>query len=181
MGFLSTTSATLIRRYAQATFKHQTPTRMKLTVAALALLVAGASYADMAAAWDAPLKEALMKSGDVQGFGNCNQNGDKEVCMVTFDNHQNVKAIYKGQRHHQDDTDVTEQLKVKGKESYTDKFGDGYDKYGGHVKARSKNGQVKFSGKIKDAYYTPGVPGQQASGKGKMYYTCSANGCGWNK
>merc|ERR1712048_516660 len=54
MGFLSTTSATLIRRYAQATFKHQTPTpaRMKLTVAALALLVAGASYADMAAAKD---------------------------------------------------------------------------------------------------------------------------------
>ena len=36
---------------------------MKLTVAALALLVAGASYADMAAAWDMPLKDALNAPG----------------------------------------------------------------------------------------------------------------------
>ena len=35
---------------------------MKLTVAALALLVAGASYADMAAAWEMPLKDALGNS-----------------------------------------------------------------------------------------------------------------------
>ena len=35
---------------------------MKLTVAALALLVAGASYADMAAAWDMDLKDALFNS-----------------------------------------------------------------------------------------------------------------------
>merc|ERR1711907_532671 len=61
MGFSSTTSATPIRRYAQqaATLQQPTPTptptpskTMKLTVAALALLVAGASYADMAAAKD---------------------------------------------------------------------------------------------------------------------------------
>ena len=154
---------------------------MKLTVAALALLVAGASYADMAAAWDVPLKEALEKSGEVQGFGNCNQNGDKEICAgLTFGNHPNVKATYTGQRHHQDDTDVTEQLKVKGKDTYTVLGQDGYvDKFGGHVKARSKNGQVKYGGKIKDAYDYPGIPGKSTEDKGKKYFACSSNGCGW--
>ena len=37
---------------------------MKLTVAALALLVAGASYADMAAAWETPLMDAIQNSGN---------------------------------------------------------------------------------------------------------------------
>ena len=49
---------------------------MKLTVAALALLVAGASYADMAAAWATPLMDALDSSNDGHGniiayFGQC--------------------------------------------------------------------------------------------------------------
>merc|ERR1712003_598088 len=98
MGFSSTTSATPIRRYAQATLtlnsiasttlQQPTPTptptpskTMKLTVAALALLVAGASYADMAAAWDAPLKEALFNSGEVYGFRHgCSLGTNKEKC-----------------------------------------------------------------------------------------------------
>jgi len=156
---------------------------MKLTVAALALLVAGASYADMAAAWEIPLRDALQRSGEVKDFDcHMTKKNTKEVCKVTFGNHPNVKATYTGQMHHGDDSQITETLSVHGKDKYD--VGGGatnVDKFGGKIKANNAKGQVK--GQIKDHFQYSG--GQGHDDKGVKKFSCdswhgqAAYECGW--
>ena len=153
---------------------------MKLTVAALALLVAGASYADMAAAWDAPLKEALFNSGEVYGFRHgCSLGTNKEKCTgLVFGNHENgIKATYTAQRYSDDDRDTKETFKVHGADHYSQGGVDGFvDKMSGTIKVNNGKGDGVPKGKITDKY-------NYAGDKGKKVFKCEGwhggFNCGW--
>ena len=88
---------------------------MKLTVAALALLVAGASYADMAAAWDTPLFDALKDSGEVD-VGPCNLRSDDKYRVKCsgkgFGGHDDVPWTYQVKLDKHDNTKAKETFKV---------------------------------------------------------------------
>ena len=88
---------------------------MKLTVAALALLVAGASYADMAAAWETPLMDALQSSGDVNVKGPCgNKLPDKGSvkCSGKGFSGDDVAWTYQAKMDKKDNTKAKESFKV---------------------------------------------------------------------
>merc|ERR1711907_462906 len=197
--FSSTTSATPIRRYAQATLtassiasttlQHPTPTptptpskTMKLTVAALALLVAGASYADMAAAWATPLMDALESSNDGQGnliayFGQCggmnpDSKGRVKCSGKGFSGHKDVPWTYQAKMDKKDPNFATESFKVHGEDTWTDGSGN-VDKFSGHLTCKAG----KFGGKIKDSQ-------KYTTGKNKITLTCSGTmegaSCSWH-
>ena len=95
---------------------------MKLTVAALALLVAGASYADMAAAWEVPLMEALKNSvGDAQVdvWAQCKAKlptqvfkGKAKCSGKGFGGHDDVPWTYQVKLDKHDNTKAKETFKV---------------------------------------------------------------------
>ena len=94
---------------------------MKLTVAALALLVAGASYADMAAAWDTPLLDALASASDhgkkQVDIGHCkgmqaDSKGRVKCSGKGFGGHDDVPWTYQAKMDKKDNTKAKESFKV---------------------------------------------------------------------
>ena len=139
---------------------------MKLTVAALALLVAGAAYADVATAsitWT-PLKEAVTPM--IDGSWDCSNSekhgGSTMKCTASGfgttagGTKNNVKVKYTAKLHGDAPKDVKEHLHVHGKKVDVIADVEQSDKFGGSIKFDGPKGQIK--GAIKDKMNYPANP-----------------------
>ena len=177
---------------------------MKLTVAALALLVAGASYADMAAAWDTPLLDALASASDhgkkQVDIGHCkgmqaDSKGRVKCSGKGFGGHDDVPWTYQAKMDKKDPNFATESFKVSlcegssfqsfqstdtrasqvhGEDTWTDGQG---QQNTDRFSGHLKCKAGKFGGKIKDSQ-------KYTTGKKKITLTCSGTmegaSCSWH-